>query len=191
MAYPVVFDVSRPPRFQRAHVVLRVVLLVLLGWVGLPIGLLWLGIPVASAVLISGKDGKRYLAEEGPKVQNALAFIVGVVAYLALLTERLPGGGENPARFEVRRSGVPTVGSALLRIVTSIPSLIVLGLFAFVGVFVWLMALVLVLVGGAYPESWWRFLRGIVRWEAYLLAYLASLVDAYPPFGLDTGDAGR
>ena len=30
-------------------------------------------------------------------------------------------------------------------------------------------------------------LRGIVRWEARLLAYHASLTDCYPPFTLETG----
>jgi len=43
-----------------------------------------------------------------------------------------------------------------------------------------------VLVSESYPESLWRFLLGLVRWEAWLLAYLASLVDRYPPFTLET-----
>ena len=38
-----------------------------------------------------------------------------------------------------------------------------------------------------YPDSLWRFLLGLVRWQACLLAYLASLVDRYPPFTLETG----
>jgi hypothetical protein len=29
-------------------------------------------------------------------------------------------------------------------------------------------------------------MRGIVRWEGCLFAYLASLVDRYPPFTLET-----
>lgn len=40
--YPVAFDVERPPAFQRAHVFLRVALLVVIGWIAHPIGLLWL-----------------------------------------------------------------------------------------------------------------------------------------------------
>ena len=45
----------------------------------------------------------------------------------------------------------------------------------------------LVLVNETYPESFWRFLRGLVCWEARLLAYLASLVEPYPPFSLEKG----
>ena len=62
-----------------------------------------------------------------------------------------------------------------------------LALLSVVGAIVWLIAVVLVLVNERYPESLWRFLRGLARWEACLFAYLASLVDRYPPFKLETG----
>jgi Domain of unknown function (DUF4389) len=75
---------------------------------------------------------------------------------------------------------------ALLVVIGWIPNLIVLAIVAFVGAIVRVIAAVLVLVGERYPESIWRFLLGIVRWEACVLAYLASLVDRYPPFMLET-----
>jgi hypothetical protein len=191
MPFPVTLDVERPPAFQRAHVVLRVALLVLIGWLGHPIGLLWLGLPVVAAILVSQKGGQRYLDEDGAAVARVLTWILALVAYLALLTDQLASRGEHPARFQVDRSGSPTVGSALLRILYAIPSLIVLAILTFVGAIVWVIAVVLVLVDEKYPESMWRFLLGIVRWEACLLAYLASLVDRYPPFALETGSVSR
>jgi Domain of unknown function (DUF4389) len=191
MAFPVTLDVERPPVFQRAHVFLRVALLIVIGWVGHPIGLLWLGLPVVAAILVSQKGGQRFQDEDGPTVTRVLNWILDLVAYLALLTDQLPGRGEHPVRFQVDRLGSPTVGSALLRILYSIPSLIVLAILTFVGAIVWMIAVVLVLVDEKYPESLWRFLLGIVRWEACLLAYLASLVDRYPPFTLETGSVSR
>jgi len=185
--YPVTFDVERPPAFQRAHVFLRVALLVVIGWIAHPIGLLWLGLPIVAAILISQKGGQRYLDEDGPTVTRALDWILDLVAYLALLTDRLPGGGRHPVRFQVERSGSPTMGSALLRILYAIPSLFVLAILVSFGAIVWVIAVVLVLVNQRYPDSLWRFLHGIVRWEACLFAYLASLVDRYPPFTLETG----
>jgi hypothetical protein len=125
------FDVQRPPVFQRAHVFLRVALLVVIGWIGHPVGLLWLGLPVVAAILVSQKGGQRYL--------------------------------------------------------NTIPSLIVLAILTFVGAIVWVIAVIRVLVDETYPASMWRFLLGLVRWEACLLAYLASLVDRYPPFALERG----
>lgn len=162
----------------------------MLGWLGHPWGLLWLGLPAVAAILVSQKGGRRYLDEDGSTMTRALNWILDLVAYLALLTDELPGRGRHPARLEVDRSGSPSVGSALLRILYAIPSLIVLAVLGFVGAIVWLIGVVLVLAGERYPESLWRFLLGLVRWEASLLAYLASLVDEYPPFTLETGVPG-
>jgi hypothetical protein len=187
MTEPVSFDVERPPAFQRAHVFLRVALLIVIGWVGHPFGLLWLGVPVVAAILVSQKGGGRYLDADGPKITYVLGWIVAAIAYLALLTDQFPGRIEEGVRFEVERSGSPTVSSALLRILYAIPSLIVLALLLLVGAFVWLLAVVLILVNERYPESAWRFLYGIVRWEANVLAYVASLTDRYPPFALQNG----
>jgi hypothetical protein len=185
----VTVDVERPPVFQRAHVFLRVVLLIVIGWIGHPAGLLWLGLPVVAAILISQKGGERYIDENGPAVTRVLNWIIDLVAYVALLTDELPGQGEHTARLGVERSGSPTVGSALMRIVYVIPSLIVLAILTFVGAIVWAIAVILVLVSGNYPESLWRFQLGLVRWTAWVFAYLAALVDGYPPFTLETGHA--
>jgi Domain of unknown function (DUF4389) len=181
------FDIERPQTFDRAHVFLRVALLVVIGWIGHPFGLLWLGLPAVAAILVSQKGGKRYLDEDGPTVTRVLNWILDLTAYLALLTDQLPGRVEHPVRFQVERSGSPTMGSALLRILYAIPSLIVLAILFFFGAIVWMVAVILVLVNESYPDGLWRFLRGLVRWEAFLFAYLASLVDRYPPFTLETG----
>jgi Domain of unknown function (DUF4389) len=185
--HPVDFDVERPPVFRRAHVFLRIALLIVIGWIGHPFGLLWLGVPVVAAIFVAQKGGQRYLDEDGPTVTRVLSWILNVIAYLALLTDSLPDRDHQPVRFEVERSGSPTVGSALLRILSAIPSLVVLALLVLVGSILWLLAVILVLVDERYPESVWRFLCGIIRWEANVLAYLASLTDRYPPFTLETG----
>jgi hypothetical protein len=54
------------------------------------------------------------------------------------------------------------------------------------------IAAISVLINETYPQGIYDFLRGLNRWGARLLAYLASLVEPYPPFSLDTqaeGDA--
>jgi hypothetical protein len=187
MRYPVAFEIERPLAFDRAHVFLRIAVLIVIGWIVHPVGLLWVGLPVVAAILIAQKGGLRYLDEDGPTVGRVLNWIVDLAAYIALLTDRLPTRDSHAVRFEIERSGSPTVGSAVLRIIYAIPSLIVLAVLTWIGAIVWLLAMVLVFFTGSYPESWWHFLRGIVAWEARLIAYLASLVDSYPPFSLDTG----
>src|SRR2546427_831481 len=93
MAYPVTFDVERPAKMARVHVVLRVLIVVVASSVtgnfgGL--GLVYLFFPVAAAVLVSQKDGARYLAEDGGRVTRWVAFVVGVLAYMAPLAEPYP-----------------------------------------------------------------------------------------------------
>jgi hypothetical protein len=124
-------------------------------------------------------------------VTRVLQWILGLVAYIALVTDELPGSDRHPVRVVVERSGSPTVGSVLLRIVYAIPNLIVFAIFAFVGAIVWVIAVIFVLLNEKYPENLWRFLRGLVRWEACLFAYLASLVEPYPPFTLETSTPSR
>jgi hypothetical protein len=183
-----VFEVSYPQRFDRVQVVLRVVIIWLAALIGIPFWLiLYLGFPVLAAVLISQKDGARYLTEDGPRVSGWLRAVVAVIAYLWILTDRLPGSSEPPVRFEVEPSGTPTAGSALLRILTAIPSAFVLALLMFVSGIVWVISAIWVLIAETYPESLYGFQRGVVRWTARLLAYLASLVESHPPFSLDTG----
>jgi hypothetical protein len=60
-----VFDVGYPGRFARVQVALRVVIIWLVALIGIPVGwILYLGVPVLAAALISQKDADRYLTEE-------------------------------------------------------------------------------------------------------------------------------
>ena len=188
--YPITFDVVRPERFERTQVFLRILLLIIIsivtGAVGWLFGLVYLLLPVLAAILISNRGRERFIEEDGPRVSGWLRWLVAFYAYLLILTDRFPT--ERPGeivRFEVRAGGSPTVGSALLRLVYSIPSAFVFLLLGVVSVTVWLIAAVMVLVRESYPEGLYNFQRGVLRWEARLLGYHASLVEEYPPFALD------
>lgn len=189
-SYPASFEIERPTTMSRAQVFLRILILVLASWIlgsGSGLGLVYLGLPAVAAILIAQKDGERYLAEDGDRVTGWVGFIVGVLAYLAFLTDELPGGGRQPGRLEIARSGSPTVGTALLRIVKAIPSVLILALLGLVSFLVGLIAALSILLNERYPERLWNFQTGVIRWHVRLLAYLASLVEAYPPFSFDTG----
>ncbi len=184
-AYPVTFDVSRPEKFERPHVFLRILVYMLLGWI---LGLVYMAVPVVAAVFVSQKGADKYLEEDGPRITGGLRWLIALYAYLAILTDRFPTEKpEEIVRFEVSTGGSPTVGSALLRLIYSIPSALVLGLLTWVSYVVWVIAAVMVLIQENYPDGLYNFQRGVLRWEARLLGYHASLVDEYPPFALDTG----
>lgn len=188
-AYPVTFDVSRPEKFERPHVFLRILVAVIV-WILVEsiFGLVYLVVPALAAIFVSQKGSEKYLEEDGPRMTGWLRWVIAFYAYLAILTDRFPiEKPEEIVRFEVQTGGRPTVGSALLRLVYSIPSAFVLVLLGIVSAIVWVIAAVMVLIGENYPGALYNFQRGVLRWEARLLGYLASLVDQYPPFALHTG----
>src|SRR5574341_1541084 len=186
--YPVSFDVTRPEKFERAQVFLRLLVVVIVGIVGSVLWLLYLVPPVVAAIFISSKGGEKFLEEDGPRVTRWLRWFMAFDAYIRLIGDRFPTQApEDMVQFDVRRSGSPTVGSALLRIIYSIPSGLVLLLFGIVAGITWIIAAVFVLIQESYPESLYKFHRAYVRWVARLLSYHFSLVEQYPPFAIDTG----
>src|SRR5574341_1035426 len=184
--YPVTFNVPRPAKFERPQLALRILIIVLLSFLGSIFPLVYLAVPVLAAVFISQGTGQAYFKDT--KMPMILRWYLALYTYLALLTDRFPT--EEPERtftFEWRNTGSPTVGSALLRLILSIPSAFVLALLAIVGAIVWVIAVVNILIREDYPDDLYNFQLGIMRWHARLLAYHASLVDQYPPFAIDTG----
>jgi hypothetical protein len=191
--YAATFDVERPESFAPSQVALRILLLAVLSIAGGVLSwidsVLWLGVPVLAAILISQKGAKRYHDEAEGSMTSWLRFVVGAYAYLALLTDKLPGdktAGPN-SQFHVTPTGTPTVGGTLVRIILISPHAIVLTILSIVAVVLVIFAAVMILVGGSYPAGVYNFLRGFVRWQARVLAYLAALVDEYPPFSLCSG----
>ena len=69
-SYPVTFDLERPAKMA-PDLFLRILILILVSWIagsGSGLGLVYLGFPVAAAILVSQKGGERYLAEDsGPR----------------------------------------------------------------------------------------------------------------------------
>jgi len=192
--YPVTFSVARPDKFERTQVALRVLVIIILsilaGALGWILALVYLVVPVLAAIFISQKGAEKYLAEDGPRMSGWLRWLLALYSYLAILTDRFPS--EKPEEiitFQVRTGGSPTVGTALLRLIYSIPSALVLALLSIVSAVIWVIAVIMILVQENYPEGMYNFQLGVMRWEARLLGYHASLVEPYPPFAFDTGAA--
>jgi hypothetical protein len=185
--YPVQVEVRSPVYFERVQLLVRIVLAVVLGWIGITAG--WLAcvlfgvLPLIAAVAVSSSGADRYAQDFGVRVWRALSWLLQLSAYMILLVDKFPAGDpDHPVRIELRVTARPTVGSALLRLLTSIPSGIVLIALWFVSGILWLVAALVVLVGGPMPASILAFQRGVLTWQARLVAYHASLVDEYPPF---------
>jgi hypothetical protein len=70
-------------------------------------------------------------------------------------------------------------------LITSLPSALVLLVWSVFSGLCVMFAVVSVLISKTYPASLWAFQLAVLRWQARLFAYHASLVESYPPFSLD------
>lgn len=190
MAYPATFDVQLPTQaFDRGQVALRILLVLVLYWLlnGI-IGLAWLALPIFAAILISQKGAQKYLEEADKGPVTWIKLILGFWTWAALLSDKLPLESPGEVAFKVQPNGSPSVGQALLRIILAIPHGIVLWFLSIIAAVVWLATVITILMNGKYPDWGYNYLRGYLKWYARVLAYLASLVDEYPPFSFSDGD---
>jgi hypothetical protein len=193
--HPVQLYVDLQPRTQRIHIVIRLLLLAAIGAIGCSsvYWILYLGLPAVVAMRIlqrgnQGADGgQRYLADDGPKVIRILRWLASAYGYLWLLTDVLPTAQGSPIDLEIHSGGRPTAGSALLRILTAFPALILLMVLSVVLGLAWLVGAVFVLVRERMPSAITDFLSFVLRFQMRLAAYHLSLVDRYPSFELSGG----
>ena len=147
-SYPVVFDVQQQETYDRVHVGIRVVVFIILSFIGGILGLIYLAVPVFGAIQISQKGAQRYLAESEENITKWLRWLAGAGSYLFLLTDEFPGSDKpSPVRFDVRPEGEPTVGGVLVRIITAIPHAIVLVVIGWIAAVLLLIAAIMVLIG--------------------------------------------
>lgn len=190
---PVTLQAVRPERFQRAQLLVRMLIVAVPSMLGLsawPFGLLYLGLPLVAAVLLTYEPGERFIATDAPRLSRVLVWLFELLAYLTFVIDRFPirtaAADPGLVRILITPQGAPTIQSALLRLLTSIPSALALMLCGLVSCLVTLAAAVWVLVSASYPKAWWGFQLAVLRWHTRLFAYHASLVDSYPPFALDS-----
>ena len=120
---------------------------------------------------------------------------VRAFSYCLLLTDTYaPFEGDYPIRFEAQYPERLARWKVLFwKLFTAIPHFIVLQ-------FLWIGACVAIVIGwfvilftGRFPRSLHGYVAGVVRWSMRVQAYVFSLTDEYPPFGLsnEAGPAGR
>lgn len=109
------------------------------------------------------------------------------LAYLMLLTDQYPPFGDGPYPVVVTFQDQDAARDRLtvaLRLILAIPHVIVL---FFVLCAWWVTTIVawfLILITGHYPQGFYDFGAGALRWLIRVEAYTLLLTDDYPPFSL-------
>ena len=84
-----------------------------------------------------------------------------------------------------RRSRLWAVLSLLtIRFWALVPHFIVLAFLGIAQFVAFLIAQIVVVINGTYPESLHGFVGGVLRWQLRVGAFLLALTDRYPPFSL-------
>jgi hypothetical protein len=180
--HPVQLQVERQEGASRIHVVVRLVLLVAVGAIGCgPVyWLAYLASPALVALAILRRGADRYLADDARRIARALRWLVSALAYLSLLTDTPPTREPGPIELEIEPGGTPTATSALLRLLTSLPALLLVVVLSTLASFCWVVGVVCILVSTRLPSLCRDYLTLTLRTQVRFLAYHLSVVDAYP-----------
>ena len=146
---------------------------------------MYLALPAAVAVVLIRKGGERYLAEDAPRIVRVLRWLASAYAYLWLLTDFLPTADGSPVDLKIEASGKPTATSALLRLLFSLPALVMLAVLSAASGVLWVVGALLILIRKRLPGAIADILALTLRFQFQLIAYHLSLVDRYPSLRAD------
>ena len=181
-AHPVQIHVARAERVPRIEVAVRVVLVIALGllaWSSI-YWLLYLALPAIVALDLLQKGRDAFITRDAPRVVRGLKWLAGAEAFLCFLTNELPSSTGGATDLHVSLSATPTASGALLRLLLSLPALLLVAILSAVSSLVWILAALFALVTERIPRLFGDFFVVVLRVKYRLLAYHLSLVDRYP-----------
>ena len=185
--HPVQLQVEHPRETDRIQVVIRMAFLLALAALGCSAvyWALYLALPAIVAAVLMNKGGQRYLAEDAPRIVPVLRWLASAYGYLWLLTDVLPTAQGSPIDLKIEPAGRPRPSTALLRLLFSLPALIVLAVLSAASGILWVVGAVLILIRKRLPDAIADVLSFTLRFQFQLIAYHLSLVERYPSLRAD------
>jgi hypothetical protein len=181
-AHPVQLHVLRAERIPRIQVAVRIVLVVALAIISWPAiyWLLYLTLPAIVALILLQKGLDTFRDRDAPRLVLALRWLAAAEAYLCFLTNEIPTSARGAVDLQVNLTGAPTAGSALVRLLFSLPALLLVALLSAASSLVWVVAALFALAMERIPRVLGDLLLFVLRLKYRLAAYHLSLVDRYP-----------
>lgn len=181
--YPVQLEIDFPTQCNRLTTFFRLVVIIPIAIIQYLIG----GIlfPAVLLMLLFRKKYPRWWFDWN---LNLSRFNFRITAYMLLLTHDYPSTDEQQAvhlELEYPDAGQLSRGLPLVKWFLVIPHIIVLYILGICVAVLTLVSWFAVLFTGRYPQSFFNFVVGVIRWGLRVQAYAMILTtDKYPPFSL-------
>ncbi len=186
-SYPLTYDVEYPEELSRWLIFVKWLLaiphLIILYALGIAASVVTM---IAWFVILFTK---RYPRELFDFVVNVNRWSANLTAYILLMRDEYPPFSWDPGQYavtyEVEYPEELSRWLIFFKWLLAIPHLIVL-IFLLIGVYIALtVAWFAILFTKRYPESLFRFVVGVNRWQLRVNAYSNLLRDEYPPFSME------
>jgi len=186
-SYPVTFDVQYPQELSRWLIFVKW-LLAIPHYI-----ILYLLQLVASIVTIIAFFAilftKSYPRSLFDFVVNVNRWSANVGAYALLMRDEYPpfsmDAGEYAVTYDVQYPQELSRWMIFVKWLLVLPNAIVLLLLLLVAYLVTVIAWFAILFTKKYPESLFRFVVGVLRWQQRVNAYTSLMTDRYPPFSME------
>ncbi len=186
-SYPLTYDVEYPQELSRWLIFVKWLL-------AIPHLIILYALSIAASLVMyiawfAILFTKRYPRGLFDFVVNVNRWSANLTAYVFLMRDEYPPFSWEPGQYavtyEVEYPEELSRWLIFVKWLLAIPHLIIL-MFLLIGAFVALtIAWIAILFTKRYPESLFRFVVGVSRWQLRVSAYSNLLRDEYPPFSLD------
>ncbi len=186
-SYPLTYDVEYPQELSRWLIFVKWLLAVphLIILYGLLVAWEVVTFIAFFAILFT----KRYPKELFDISVNVYRWNANVYSYLFLLRDEYPPfsweAGQYPVTYEVEYAEELSRWLIFVKWLLVIPHIIVLFFLFFAATVTLFMAWFAILFTKRYPESLFRFIVGVLRWQNRVYAYAYLMCDEYPPFSME------
>ena len=186
-SYPLTYDVEYPGELSRWLIFVKWLLAIphLIVVYGLGVAASLLTFIAFFAILFT----KRYPRELFDFVVNINRWNANVISYLFLLRDDYPPFSWDsdlyPVTYEVAYPEELSRWLIFVKWLLVIPHIIVLFLLYIGAMLAMLAAWFAILFTKRYPESLFRFVVGVLRWQLRASAYMNLMCDEYPPFSME------
>lgn len=186
-SYPVAYDVEYPEQLNRWLIFIKWILAIphLLILYGLGIAASVITIIAWFAILFT----KRYPQDLFRFVVNINRWTANVYSYIFLMRDEYPPfswePGQYPVTYDVEYPEEMSRWLIFVKWLLAIPHIIILYLLFIVAFIVLIIAWFAILFTQQFPESLFKFLVGVGRWQQRVNAYTNLMRDEYPPFSME------